>query len=98
MTFYQFIKELTVVVGISSRATGVEDASKLEKEKLRTNPPKDLMSDFGYKPLGRLPSWFRSNSRVSDKGIKKINRYLSFQENRIKKAVMNKEFKKAILI
>lgn len=58
----------------------------------------DSLLSPGYHPLGRLPMWFREFDRNRLLITKRGNRYLRYQELRIKNAIVEKKYKKAVLI
>lgn len=49
-----------------------------------------------WQPLGRLPNWTREN--INYKRISKCNRYLMYQEKRLKDAYAKKQYEKVVLI
>jgi hypothetical protein len=96
MNFAQFLKDL---IGIFSNSeSGSENTSKIFVKEPETSHPRDHILNKDYRPLGRLPSWYRSNNQNSVKLNVKANRFLSFQERRIKEAVVKRQFNKAVLI
>lgn len=91
---------IEVVLGISKTSKKKEGFSP---ETSLSKPgegcyPSDHLLNSSYCPLGRLPSWYRRGNEDSVKQNFRANRYLTFQERRLKDAVKERKFKKAILI
>jgi len=87
----------------SEAVSSAEDGDKtLEPEKSIQGKPLtslkgDNKADIGWYPLGRLPNWSRVYQEPF-KMNKRVNRYISWQEKRIIKAVNNKEYNKATIL
>jgi len=74
-------------------------ASKIRGSKTMGNShPSDHILHPNYHPLGRLPEWFRAGNSSSVKNNIKANNFLSYQEKRIKRAIVSKQYRRAILI
>lgn len=76
------------------------------RETWTLKPSKNHASDYKgesgvtekiWKPLGRLPSWSR-NALNAYSYSNKINRYLMYQENRIMKAMLLKQYSKVTIL
>jgi hypothetical protein len=97
MNFYKFCKDLLSLIGLGQKT--VEISSKISmREPKKESHPSDHILNAGYCPLGRLPSWYRRNDEDSVKKNLRANRYLSIQEKRIKMAIVQKDYNKAVLI
>lgn len=91
---------IEVVLGISKTSKdrkGFSPETSVSKPGERSYPSDHLLHP-SYCPLGRLPSWYRRGNEDSVKQNFRANRYLTFQERRLKDAVKERKFKKAILI
>ena len=73
-------------------------SSKIVNSKRGVDHSIDNLLDNSYHPLGRLPMWFRGNNQYGKTYIVRANRFLQIQENRIKKAIVEQKYRKAILI
>jgi len=73
-------------------------ASKTVDSKRGVDHSIDSLLDQGYHPLGRLPMWFRAFDHDRIKGTKRANRYLKFQEKRLKDAVIKGQYRKAVIV
>jgi len=63
---------------------------------------KDLKRSINSKTLlGRLPSWVstfeQDNDKLAPLNVRKVNRYLSYQETRLKKLKENKQYHELVL-
>jgi hypothetical protein len=97
MNFYKFLKDLLKLIGFGAET--VEVSSKIiMREPRKESHPSDHILNSDYCPLGRLPSWYRRNDRDSIKKNLRANRFLSIQEKRIKMAIVQKNYNKAVLI